>query len=289
MNAPLEITLISCAVLGFRHGFDYDHIAAISDITSVQQKASIAMRLGLLYALGHATMIALLGGIVILFQLSLPPTLDSWAERLVGLTLIVLGIYVLGRLVWGNPKAIPPSRAAVIIRSFRKLRKKYSSSPSDPIVNSSSDETLNYTGPIAFGVGVIHGLGAETPSQLALFLLAANLGGIAKGIGGMAMFLTGLLVMNTLMTASACGLFRIDSRPVARGAAWFIRRLEEGNLIVGLIHGASYTSAGCVLRPAGDDLTGVVEQSEAKKMQVSDNTVFWELQKPNKQVAEAYL
>jgi len=32
LNAPLEITFISCAVLGFRHGFDYDHIAAISDI-----------------------------------------------------------------------------------------------------------------------------------------------------------------------------------------------------------------------------------------------------------------
>nr|WP_254061817.1 SpoIIE family protein phosphatase [Granulicella sp. L60] len=28
-----------------------------------------------------------------------------------------------------------------------------------------------------------------------------------------------------------------------------IRRLEEGNLIVGLISGASYTSAHCVLRP----------------------------------------
>jgi hypothetical protein len=234
MNTPLEITLISCAVLGFRHGFDYDHIAAISDITSVQQKASIAMRLGLLYALGHATMIALLGGIVILFQLSLPPKLDSWAERLVGLTLIVLGIYVLGSLVWGNPKAIPPSRAAVIIRSFRKLRKKYSSSPSDPIVNSSSDETLNYTGPIAFGVGVIHGLGAETPSQLALFLLAANLGGMAKGIGGMAMFLTGLLVMNTLMTASACGLFRSAS-PHPRAMRVFVGLTAVYSFVIGCI------------------------------------------------------
>ncbi len=67
MNAPLEVTLVSCAVLGFRHGFDYDHIAAISDITSIQQKASNAMKLGLLYALGHAAMITLLGGIVILF------------------------------------------------------------------------------------------------------------------------------------------------------------------------------------------------------------------------------
>lgn len=186
MTTPLEITLISCAVLGFRHGFDYDHIAAISDITSVQQKASTAMRLGLLYAFGHASMIALLGGIVILFQLSFPPRLDSWAERLVGLTLIVLAIYVLGSLVWGNPKAIPPSRAALIIRGFRKLSQGFTSS--SPTA-ADHDENLNYTGPVAFGVGLIHGLGAETPSQLALFLVAANLGGVAKGIGGMAMFL----------------------------------------------------------------------------------------------------
>jgi high-affinity nickel-transport protein len=94
-------------VLGFRHGFDYDHIAAISDITSVQEKASTGMRLGLLYALGHASMIALLGGTVILFQLSFSPRLDSCAERLLGLTLIVLAIYVLGSLVWGNPKGDP--------------------------------------------------------------------------------------------------------------------------------------------------------------------------------------
>ena len=186
MTTPLEITLISCAVLGFRHGFDYDHIAAISDITSVQEKASTAMRLGVFYAFGHASMIALLGGIVILFQLSFPPRLDSWAERLVGLTLIVLAIYVLGSLVWGNPKAIPPSRAALILRGFRKLSQRFTSS--SPTA-ADHDENLNYTGPVAFGVGLIHGLGAETPSQLALFLVAANLGGVAKGIGGMAMFL----------------------------------------------------------------------------------------------------
>jgi hypothetical protein len=233
MNAPLEITLISCAVLGFRHGFDYDHIAAISDITSVQQKASSAMRLGLLYALGHAAMIALLGGIVIMFQLSLPPRLDSWAERLVGLTLIVLAIYVLGSLVWGDPKAIPPSRAALIIRGFRKLRRNFSSAPSSAPMTD-HDENLNYTGPIAFGVGVIHGLGAETPSQLALFLLAANLGGIAKGIGGMAVFLAGLLVMNTLMTASACGLFR-STAPHPRAMRVFVGLTAVYSFVIGCV------------------------------------------------------
>jgi high-affinity nickel-transport protein len=79
--------------------------------------------------------------------------------------------------------------------------------PAGTVIDSVTEESGNYTGPIAFGIGVIHGLGAETPSQLALFLLAANLGGIANGLAGMAMFLAGLLLMNTLMTASACGLF----------------------------------------------------------------------------------
>jgi high-affinity nickel permease len=233
MIAPLEITLISCAVLGFRHGFDYDHIAAISDITSVQQKPSSAMRLGLLYAAGHAAMIALLGSTVILFQLSLPPRLDSWAERLVGLTLILLAIYVMGSLVWGNPHAIPPSRAAIIIRGYRRLRRRFSRAQQDSD-SATRDEDLNYTGSIAFGIGVIHGLGAETPSQLALFLLAANLGGVAKGIGGMAMFLAGLLVMNTLMTASACGLFH-GSAPHPKVMRFFVGLTAVYSFVVGCV------------------------------------------------------
>jgi hypothetical protein len=234
MNAPLEITLVSCAVLGFRHGFDYDHIAAISDITSVQQKASRAMRFGLLYALGHAAMIAVLGSMVILFQLSLPHRLDSWAERLVGLTLVILAIYVMGSLVWGNPEAIPPSRAALIIRGYRRLRRRFAPASKNPTTSLDAEENLNYTGPIAFGIGLIHGLGAETPSQLALFLLAANLGGIAKGVGGMAMFLVGLLVMNTVMTASACGLFR-GTAPHPRVMRIFVGLTAVYSFVVGCV------------------------------------------------------
>jgi hypothetical protein len=179
-------------------------------------------------------MIAVLGSMVILFQLSLPHRLDSWAERLVGLTLIILAIYVMGRLVWGNPEAIPPSRAALIIRGYRRLRRRFASASKMPTTSLDAEENLNYTGPIAFGIGLIHGLGAETPSQLALFLLAANLGGIAKGVGGMAMFLAGLLVMNTVMTASACGLFR-GTAPHPRVMRIFVGLTAVYSFVVGCI------------------------------------------------------
>jgi high-affinity nickel permease len=232
MTAPaLKITLISCAVLGFRHGFDYDHIAAISDITSVQQKASTGMRLGLQYALGHATMVAVLGSLVIGFQVSLPHRLDAWAERLVGVTLIALGIYVFSSLLWGDQQRVPQSRAALMIRGYRSVRRRFRRVNS-AVVTAETDENMSYTGPIAFGVGVIHGLGAETPSQLALFLLAANLGGVGKGITGMAVFLAGLLIMNTLMTASGCGLFR-GAAPHPRMMRIFVGLTAVYSFVVG--------------------------------------------------------
>jgi high-affinity nickel-transport protein len=64
----------------------------------------------------------------------------------------------------------------------------------------------------SFVVGVVHGIGAETTTQIMIFLLAANLGGVGKGLLGIAMFVIGMLVMNTLMCAAAAGLFRYSRR-----------------------------------------------------------------------------
>ena len=54
----LDAALGSCLLLGLRHGFDYDHLAAISDITAVQQNWRSGLRLGMTYALGHAFTVA---------------------------------------------------------------------------------------------------------------------------------------------------------------------------------------------------------------------------------------
>jgi high-affinity nickel-transport protein len=206
----LRLALLSAAILGFHHGFDYDHIAAITDITSVQTSRWRGMRLGLLYALGHAAMVAVLGSAVIVFQLSLPHGIDRIAERLVGLTLLVLGVYVLGSLFRGNPA--PRSRFHLLARALSWFHWKMKSYWHDHDVPRPSDRIWNYSSKSVLMIGVVHGLGAETPSQLLIFLLAANLGGISKGFVGLAMFIAGLLVMNTVMTAVAAGLFGFSSR-----------------------------------------------------------------------------
>ena len=206
----LQLALLSAAILGFHHGFDYDHIAAITDITSVQLNRWRGMRLGLFYALGHAATVALLGSAVIMFQLSLPRGMDRVAERLVGITLLILGIYVLGSLFQGN--SAPQSRFHLMAKALRWLHWKMKSYWHDHDIPAPANKTWNYTPKSVVLIGVVHGLGAETPSQLMIFLLAANLGGVSKGFLGLAMFIGGLLVMNTIMTAVAVGLFGVSSQ-----------------------------------------------------------------------------
>lgn len=229
MFTPLQLALLSCLLLGLRHGFDYDHLAAITDITSVQRGWREGMRLGLLYALGHALTVAVLGAGVICLHLSLPRHLDSVGERLVGATLIVLGLYVLGTM-WRRRRQlgvsgahhphhhISRSRIALLVSGARyahwRVRKL-----ADPMRPKPDPFSFRYDRSSVFLVGIVHGLGAETPSQLLLFLLAANLGGTSRGIFGLVSFIAGLLVMNTLMTASASGIFAgSTSRPRLQAA-----------------------------------------------------------------------
>jgi high-affinity nickel permease len=211
-TSALYLALLSAAVLGFRHGFDYDHIAAITDITSVESSRQRAMRMGLLYALGHAAIVATLGALVLVFQQSIPKSLDNWAERAVGFTLVILGVYVLGTLLREKTEYVPRSRAAILIDSSRWLQWKFKRIFGLNVTDARPERQNGpYSWTSVFTIGVIHGLGAETPSQLMLFLLAANLGGPARGLLGLAVFLSGLLLMNTLMTASAVGLFGLSA------------------------------------------------------------------------------
>jgi len=207
----LRLALLSAGVLGFRHGLDYDHIAAITDISSVQARASDAMRYGLLYVAGHATTVAVLGAAAIGFRPSLPAASDRWAERLVGITLLTLGLYVLGTFFRpSSHRHIPRTRITMIVNAFLWVYWRLSRIFGGTRVEAPQVFKDGYGARSTFVVGVIHGLGAETPTQLLLFLLAANLGGTAAGLLGLLFFIVGLLLMNTLMCGLAAGLFSVD-------------------------------------------------------------------------------
>jgi high-affinity nickel-transport protein len=209
-DLSLYAALGSCLLLGLRHGFDYDHLAAISDITAVQRNWLSGLRLGMTYALGHAFTVGALGVVVLQMHLGLPQGLDHLTERLIGLTLIVLGIGVVAGILrkdaHGHRHSRVESRLAIAINgilwSAWKVRLIWNRQAPRP-----DHFKWMYTGKSVFVIGMLHGVGAETPSQLALFFLTANLGGTSRGMMGLLAFAVGLVAMNALMTASMGGAF----------------------------------------------------------------------------------
>ncbi len=218
-SSNLRLALLSTALLGFRHGLDYDHIAAITDISSVQARARDAMRYGLLYVSGHATTVAILGVLAVAFRISLPAASDRWAERLVGITLLVLGIYVLGTFFRPSTHSHgPKTRITLLINGMLWVYWRLSRIFGGTRVEAPQIFRDGYGTTSTFVVGVVHGLGAETFTQISLFLAAASLGGSA-GLLGLAAFIVGLVAMNTLMCASAAGMFSFTlGRPIAMRA-----------------------------------------------------------------------
>src|ERR1043166_6898689 len=112
--------LLSAFLFGFRHGIDWDHIAAITDITSSQEERRQAILFGTLYALGHALVIMSLGVAAIFAGKKLPAGLDQTMTRVVGATLVLLGVYVVVSLVRHGRDFRLRSRWMLIVAGVRK-------------------------------------------------------------------------------------------------------------------------------------------------------------------------
>ena len=59
------------------------------------------------------------------------------------------------------------------------------------------DPFADYAPRTAFGIGMIHGIGAETPTQVLIFVTAAGAGGKMSGLVLLVAFLVGLLSANS--------------------------------------------------------------------------------------------
>src|SRR6266571_1179697 len=231
--------ILTALGLGFRHGIDWDHIAAITDITSSQDDRRAALMFGTLYALGHASVVFGLGILAIALGLELPDSVDATMTRIVGATLLLLGVYVFASLIrhgrdfrlrsrWmlvfaGVRKATRWSRAKLQNRPSQRALVAPSGEPMGPADEASGNlpgadlapasswhhghhgrpghhhheqaepesAFMNYGKATSWVVGMIHGIGAETASQLLIFLTVAGLGGAVSGALVLGAFILG--------------------------------------------------------------------------------------------------
>ncbi|MBI3339211.1 MAG: hypothetical protein HY022_03630 [Chloroflexi bacterium] len=194
------LLILSALVFGLRHGIDWDHIAAITDITGAQESVRQSLWLGTVYALGHGTVVTILGMLAVLFGTFLPGWVDGVMERVVGITLVLLGIYVIYSLAKDGGNFRMRSRWMLIFEwaeiGYHKLMSRITGIETIP-----SARQRNYGFTSAYLIGVIHGVGAETPTQLLLFIAAAGVAGNRLGIILVLTFIAGLLISNSIITA----------------------------------------------------------------------------------------
>lgn len=265
--------LVTGLFLGIRHGIDWDHIAAISDITSTTAAAGLAeaahegqhltapghshlhggepelrahdsgpgaatlapamaarpglgrtrfmteqshaIRLGTLYALGHGLVVVVLGLAALAFGALLPAWLDPLMGRIVGLTLLALGLWVMYsiyRYARAGESFRLRSRWMLVFDGIRYGWRRFQAKLHghehvEPL------EMSSYGARTAFGVGMIHGIGAETGSQV--LLIAAVGGASSAGLGApmLAAFVVGLLLSNfAIVVVSSVGFVSSQAR-----------------------------------------------------------------------------
>jgi nickel/cobalt exporter len=78
-------------ILGVRHSTDADHVVAISTIVSRQRSIRNAAVIGSVWGLGHTITIFIVGSLILLFGVEIPPRLGLSMEFSVAVMLILLG------------------------------------------------------------------------------------------------------------------------------------------------------------------------------------------------------
>lgn len=188
-------------LLGIRHGIDWDHIAAITDVTGSSSSKRSGFVLGFLYIVGHAAVVIFLGFLAILIGINLPDWVDPLMERIVGITLVGLGFWLVYSIYRRKNNFRLKSRWMIIIEGISKL----SFYLHNKIPHSQSHEEFRHTHERnlfkgAFIVGLIHGVGVETPSQILLFVTAAGLSHTYSAVVVLFVFVLGLILSNTLIS-----------------------------------------------------------------------------------------
>ena len=287
--------LVTGLLLGIRHGIDWDHIAAITDITSTTAAAGTAeaahaeqhreisgqhhghggqtelrahdagpgaatlapatagvgaigrwklseqgeaIRLGTLYAVGHGFVVIVLGIAAILFGALLPDWLDPIMGRIVGFTLVILGVWVLYsvyRYALAGDAFRLRSRWMLLFdgirMGWRRLQARlHGHEHVEPL------EMSSYGAKTSFGVGMIHGIGAETGTQVLLIAAVGGASSAGLGVPMLLAFVIGLLISNFgIVLLSSVGFVGSQTREqlyVAIGAVAGLFSLFVGTIFL---------------------------------------------------------
>ena len=191
-------------LLGFRHAFEPDHLAAVSTLATRQGSLGAACRLGVAWAAGHTASVGAVVSVIMIGGLHLPVRFSPAADLLVAVLLVGLGASVLLRYARGR---------------WHKHAHTHDGAPHLHLHSHAHGEAHAHAHRRAdagrsLGFGVLHGLAG---SAAILLLLVAAAPTRSAQLAYFLAFGAGTMVGMLLVSLSLAGIVRLASR---RGATW---------------------------------------------------------------------
>jgi ABC-type nickel/cobalt efflux system permease component RcnA len=156
-------------VLGMRHSTDADHVVAISTIVSKQRSIRNAAFIGSIWGIGHTITIFIVGSLIILFGVEIPPRLGLSMEFSVAVMLILLGLLNLAGMMQKITSYFTPS-----IAEPKNLRTTEGLDPRSTRLDKLLQYSVGRLGLYQFLrpliIGLIHGLAGS--AAIALLVLS---------------------------------------------------------------------------------------------------------------------
>ena len=170
---PVLFVTILGLILGMRHSTDADHVVAISTIVSKQRSIRNAAFIGSVWGLGHTITIFIVGSLIILFGVEIPPRLGLSMEFCVALMLVLLGILNLSGIMQKVTSFFTPAIAkgtgtrvpAELDKSKRTMRKPFD----NPVSRLGWYQCLR---PLV--IGLVHGLAGSAAVALLVLTTIHN-------------------------------------------------------------------------------------------------------------------
>lgn len=199
----LTAILLIGFLLGMRHATDPDHVVAITTIIARQPELKKAGFIGVLWGIGHTCTVFVVGAMIIVFRVTIPPRVGLSMEFAVAAMLIILGILNLT----GTLKQL---QERFLINSFPKdaaANLKVGNS------NRTLDRTFQGLGAYAFFrplfVGIVHGLAGSAAVAL---LVMATMHDAWSAIAYLLLFGLGTIIGMVLITMLIAMPFLVAGR-----------------------------------------------------------------------------
>ena len=187
---PLIILLLYALYEGLIHAFEADHILAVTNIVSQRNNLLPAIKDGIFWGLGHTSTIFLVGIIMIVFKVNIPPGAFSYFEATVGLMLIIVASYRLFLFLRDEQTTI----------SFHKHKHEHAGE------NKHLHTHIHLKGKnlhkASYGIGIVHGLAG---SGTLVVLIMTQIESIANSVLYLVIFGLGSIVGMTCVA----GIFSV--------------------------------------------------------------------------------